>query len=386
MKTLFTNWLKTSLIILTTYSALARAEDGELKTSSESGAIVGENLESSEEIRSSDILFSANDEHGQSAELNSEDTEPLLLPYRPDDYADQSQYMNFTRSQLMSVFVNALDAKMPEDHIVIPAAPTQTTHLHALDALTDHELLDFLRKKQSFLNRFAGVLKTLHFKPKTINKALAEVNEEFFDSATLIARSNTIGSTVMFSLSGGLALPKKFTEKLKERPLGKFLPESGGFYYLLGFGAGITRVTNPNTQKAKWYLELFMDTESLKNTLSGLVELSAAGTYGVVYEYRPESFWTQKMETTYGGLAGLFKRGPNQFGWAASTGLSAPPGIGAFLIYQDHTTRRYFLRLNISPLFLPLQWSYKFISNSTRAFGQWVKNPTGRSCSQLFIR
>ncbi len=338
--------------------------------------------------QSSDLLITPNIDSSQTTIETSleSDNEPLLLPYRPEDYEDPDLYINFTRSQLLAQFKKGLWASTPTDKVVIPAGPTTQEQLNNLSSLQDHELMDFLRKKQSFLDRFAKVLKTFRLKPKTINRVLKEVNDQFFDSSQLISRSNTIGSTVMFSLSGGLALPRKIVEKLKDRPIGRFIPQSGGFYYLLGLGAGVTRVTHPESKQSRWYLELFMDTESLKNTLSGLVEFSAAGTYGVVYEYRPESFWTQKMETTYGGLAGLFKKGPNQFGWAASTGLSAPPGIGAFLIYQDLTTRRYFLRLNISPVFAPFRWTYRFFDYSTRAFSAWIRNPLGRSCRQLFTR
>lgn len=345
-------------------------------------------VEETPEMQSSDLLVAPelNDGNGAPVSFSESENELLLLPYRPGDFEDPSLAINFTRSQLMNQFFQSLNAEMPTDFVLIPAGPTSIQQIEKLQTLNDAELMDFLRKKQSFLSRFASVLKTLRLKPKTINQALREVNEEFFKSSALIARSNAIGTTLMFSVSGGLALPKKIVERLRDRPIGRFIPDSGGFYYLLGLGAGVTRVSNPQSNKNKWYLELFMDTERLKNTLSGLVEFSAAGTYGVVYEYRPDSFWTQKMDTTYGGLAGLFKKGPNQFGWAASTGLSVPPGIGAFLIYQDFTTRRYFLRLNISPVFLPFHWTYRFFDYSTKAFGAWIRNPLGRSCRKLFTQ
>ena len=41
-------------------------------------------------------------------------------------------------------------------------------------------------------------------------------------------------SVSQISQNETLPLPKKLIEKLQDRPIGKYLPESGGFFYLLG--------------------------------------------------------------------------------------------------------------------------------------------------------
>lgn len=241
--------------------------------------------------------------------------------------------------------------------INIPLSIYNSRMLKLLESLSLSELNRFIEKKQSFLSRFAHLLQQFNVKPLTINQALIELNEQFYQSHRLLGKSNSLGGTVMFSISGGLALPQKVVRALKNKFqfADKYLPESGGFYYLLGLGAGIVKTRDLVTSKEKISFELFVDSERLIKTMTGMVEVSMAGTYGVIYELRDGSFQRQSNQTFYGGATGVFRRGETQFGWAASTGLSIPPGIGAFLIYQDQTTRHYLLRGSVdSKVIMPL--------------------------------
>ena len=48
---------------------------------------------------------------------------------------------------------------------------------------------------------------------------------------------------------------------------------------------GVARHIQPDGHP-NWVLDVFADVEHLKSTLTGIIEVSAAGTYGVVYELR----------------------------------------------------------------------------------------------------
>jgi hypothetical protein len=238
--------------------------------------------------------------------------------------------------------------------------------MQKLELLNEPELQSFLGKKQKFLARMSKVLTFFRLKPKIVNKVLNEVNNKFYNSSRLIANSNSVGGTVMFSISGGLALPKKIVEKLENRAVGKFIPKSGGFFYLVGLGVGVARHVQPHG-RANWVLDVFVDAEKLQSTVTGIAEVSAAGTYGVVYEFREGNFKSQTTKTTYGGVAGVFRQGENQFGWAASTGLSIPPGIGALLVFTDTTTRHYLLRMNFSRI------KENYLDNTKALVLSWIE-------------
>jgi hypothetical protein len=183
----------------------------------------------------------------------------------------------------------------------------------------------------------------------------------------------------MFTLSGGLALPSILVQKLKGTRIGRYIPDAGGFYYVLGMGAGLTRhVANG---RSNLLIEVFIDRERLNSSLTGIVEVSAAGTYGVVYEHREGAFRSQNNRTAYGGAAGVFREGPNQFGWAASTGVSFPPFIGSVLIYVDSARRDYIVRLNLTK-------AYDVVAQVTSAVWGWLKSSKEVSsavrCESLF--
>ena len=249
----------------------------------------------------------------------------------------------FNRGLFVQKAQATMNDEIPKDKIYDFEGPRTSEELERLLQLSDNEIASFLSKKKAFLGKFAKVLGFFKLGPAKINKALNELNSRFYESSHVVSRSNVKGGSFMFSLSGGLALPQKVMSILRQRNIGNFLPRSGGFYYMLGLGACFSRQVDGNN-KSKFVFELFVDVEKLKNTLSGIVEVSGAGTYGLVFEKREGPFITQENTTLYGGATGVFRQGPHQFGWAASTGLSFPPGIGIFLVYQDKATRYYLFR------------------------------------------
>lgn len=294
-----------------------------------------------------------------SAKAESDDTNILLVPNEKDAPAIVSERQDvqvafdpaevtesakdFDREKFVRESMDKMNQEPSKEKIEIWNGPRSQAHLDKLLQLSDAEIAAFLGKKQAFLNKFAKTLAFFHLSPNKINKVLMELNNRFYESSHVVSRSNTKGGAMMLSVSAGLALPQKIVQSLKQRSIGKYIPESGGFLYMLGLGVGFARQVDENKQ-SKFVFEIFMDVERLKSTMTGLVEVSAAGTYGLVFEKRGANFTHQKSGTTYGGLAGVFRQGQSQFGWAASTGMSLPPGIGAVLVYQDEVTRYYLFR------------------------------------------
>ena len=310
--------------------------------------------------------------------VTTEQALELKLPYNGKAVEESGLHLPVEKNEILAELLKEmLQRKDQRTEVVIPNGPESFEELEIFKNLSAAEMKTFLRKKQTFLRRFAKALQFVKLKPAWINKALAEVNAKFFRSSRLIANSNTVGGTVMLSAGAGLALPSKIVERLKTRPIGQFIPDSGGFYYMLGLGAGLVRFSDPETKKSSLHFELFVDAERLKKTLTGLLEATAAGTMGVVYEHREKDFWSQKVDVVYGGAAGLFRSGQNHFGWAASLGVSAPPFIGAVLVYNNDGVRRYLMRLNITKVFVEIP---------VRIF-QRIAGPfrTGlRSCSRVY--
>ncbi|MEK2644086.1 hypothetical protein [Bdellovibrio sp. BCCA] len=278
------------------------------------------------------------------------ESQEMEVRFDPSEVTEPEK--NFDREKFIRDSRDLMTAEPSQEKIEIWSGPRSEEHLQKLLQLSDAEIASFLGKKEAFLGKFAKTLAFFRLSPKKINKVLLELNNRFYESSHVVSRSNTKGAAMMFSVSGGMALPQKFVKTLKERSIGKYIPESGGFYYMMGLGVSFARRVDEN-KKSKFVFEIFMDVERLKSTLTGLVEVSAAGTYGLVFEKRTGEFTHQKSNTTYGGVAGVFRQGTHQFGWAASTGLSMPPGIGAILVYQDEVTRYYLFRTENLKVTLP---------------------------------
>lgn len=243
-------------------------------------------------------------------------------------------------------------AQANADGVIIPVSPDSEAELAELRQATSSEIELFLTKKEKFLNKFAAILKKIRLSPAKISKGVTLMNAKFYESARLIARSNSYGGSAMLTISGGLAFPRKMLERLRATRMAHYISESGGFYYTLGLGAGISYGERADGRKTM-SLEIFVDTETLKKAITGIVEVSLAGNYALVYERRDGRFASQTMTTSYGGALGVIRSGPNQFSWAASTGLSMPPFVGAILVYQNTTTRHYLLRVSRDGITVP---------------------------------
>lgn len=268
-------------------------------------------------------------------------TDDVQVKFDPSEVTEIDQ--EFNRERFVKKARAEMNQELSKEGLFSFEGPSTEAELDNLLQLSDKQIAIFLSKKKAFLGKFAKVLAFFRLGPEKINKALNELNGRFYESSHVVSRSNVKGASMMFSISGGLALPQKVMETLHKRSIGSFIPKSGGFYYMLGLGAGFARKVDINN-KSKFIFEVFIDLEKLKKTLTGIVEVSAAGTYGLVFEKRDGVFLSQKNTTMYGGATGVFRQGAHQFGWAASTGLSFPPGIGIFLVYQDEATRYYLFR------------------------------------------
>lgn len=282
--------------------------------------------------------------------LNSSDPDlneqELKITYNPKDFEGISDKSG-NKQQLLKSLRDEMKLSTDNSIVKIPQAPVTNEQMQNIELLNESELQLFLGKKQKFLERVSKVMGFFHLKPKMVNKVLNEINNQFYNSSRVIATSNSIGGTLMFSLSGGLALPKKIVEKLENRSLGKFIPKSGGFAYLLGIGVGVARHIQKNGHP-NWILDVFIDVERLKSSVTGFALASLAGTFGIAYELREGSLKSESIDTTYAGVAGIFKQSENQFGWATTGGVSFPPIIDDIFVFTTVTTRHYLLRVNFS--------------------------------------
>ncbi len=316
-------------------------------------------------------------------------SEPLLLTYDPKSISAMEANPDLVtrRDQLKMIFQQEQQALVTNDKdtIFIPELPHSEEHFKKMLTLDDREIEVYLQKKSAFLHRFAKILSKIKLKKTIINKAILDLNLKFGEASLLIARSNTTGGTAMLSISGGLALPQKIIEKISETRIGKWIPKTGGFFYLFGAGIGLSKSVSP-TGKTTTTADIFIDVERLKSTLTGILEVSAAGTAGIIYESRNAEFSSQKNETAYGGATGVFRQGENQFGWAASLGGGLPPMIGAILVYKNQATRYYLVRIDNegirSPAFKELVSLAKFAL--ARASKKSQKNITSFMCQQVF--
>lgn len=238
-----------------------------------------------------------------------------------------------------------------EKGLAFPFAPSKIEKLASLNDLSASEIELFMSRRQIILEKFAKTLKFMRVKTSVLNSAMIMFNDKLYASSNIIAKANSYGGTAMFTINGGLALPEKLMNRVKQTKWGKLIPERGGFYYVLGLGAGISR-TNENG-KSRLSLELFLDLERLNRSFSGIIEAGVAGTYAFVYEVREGKTPVQQANVNYTGVLGVFRDGPKQFGWGASSGFSVPPLIGAVLFYEDKVDRYYLLRINRDGLSSP---------------------------------
>ncbi len=265
-----------------------------------------------------------------------------------------------------------------EKGLAFPMAPSQSELLESLNNLSETELDLFLDRREKIIDKFAKSLKFMRAKNSIVNAALIDLNDKLYNSSQLIAKANAYSGNATFLLNGGLALPQKLVKSLKETKYGRFIPENGGFYYCLGLGAGVARanVSGKNVLN----LELYLDYEHLKKSITGAIEAGVAGNYGFVYELREPHTFLQEGHVSYAGVLGAFRDGPQQFGWAASTGLSVPPLIGSILLFQNAAHRYYLVRINRMGISFPVLNSFReFLWQQVRRSLNWIK-----SCRNLW--
>jgi hypothetical protein len=251
--------------------------------------------------------------------------------------------LHFNRDQFVNSSREEMSKELSGEQIQIPQGPGTEAELDKVLKMSDQEIAIFLGRKEKFLSKFARALAFFRMKPAKINKALGDLNRRLYESSNVIARSNTKGGTLAVSLSTGFALPQKIMRALRQRNIGNFIPDSGGFHYLMDLGVGFSRTINANG-KSKFVLDIYFDVQRLKSSLTGVIDASASVLYGVTFEDRHGNFAQQDAELLTGGLAGIIRQGDKQFAWSGLLGVSIPPGIGAVIFYQSSATRFYLFR------------------------------------------
>jgi hypothetical protein len=322
----------------------------------------------------------------ENPETISQQTSPAEMSEQIEIKFDPSEVITGDKPFDREDFVKKSNARMndpiPDNQIYDFENPRTAEELQIVLQMDDKHISKFLERKAAFQGKFVKVLSFFRLSAGKINKALADINRHFYQSSHVIAHSNAKGVSLRFSLSAGLALPGKIMASLREKSIGKFIPESGGFHYLLGVGADVIRKTD-ESGKSKLVFELFVDAEKLKSTLTGVAKMSTSGTLGFIFENRQGPFLTQENTTRYGGATGAFTSGKSHFSWAVSTGFSLPPAVPAVLVYQDQVNRFYLFRLEGLKVSLPALGLVR--DNIISAFRSLVLNKgVAVRCEQVF--
>lgn len=337
--------------------------------------------------------------YSYSAQAESDDTNLLIVPEQDsltttsiDDSEIKIQFdpseiqdpiKDFNRQRFIENSLARMNIPPSNDKVEIWSGPRNNEHLEKILELTDPEIALFLGKKEAVLNKLAKTLSFFKLPPQKINKALLEINKLFYDNSHIVSRSNTRGGTLSFVISAGLALPQKVIHALKQRSIGKFIPEKGGFYYLLGFGVSFARHIDEN-KKSKYVFEVFMDVERLNSTMTGIIRASTGLQYGLIFEKRDTNFTAQKFNVSTSGVTGILKQGHGHFGWNGSTGITMPPGLSVLLVYKSDSARYYLFRTENLKASLPA------LNLMKESFINYLKNLLGNktkiiSCNQAFI-
>lgn len=230
--------------------------------------------------------------------------------------------------------------------------------------LSTKNLERFLQIKNNFMSKFESFLKRASAPPEKIRLFLDNIESQMYQSAKLICEYNTVGVPHQFVIRTGFAFNTEILARFVARfPwFAKYIPEKGGYFFLVGAGSGLYRVTDPKTGKKHVILDLLFDFQHLKRVTSMIVELVNidAAIFGIRLEKRKnfdrlvtKSTLTQDFQ--YMGPGGRIARGPDFFAWdfAVSiplvTTIGFPPMTSALAFFESESTVRK-ISINLSSL------------------------------------
>jgi len=297
---------------------------------------------------SRDFLIYPNKSSGAPVHNESQD---LTVVYDGQKLSETELYLPNEKSKILDMLkIKIMNETLTiHNNITVPLAPQSVSDLDKLNDLSGDELKTFLRKKETWLQNIAKVFKKLNVSPLVANKILKEANQKIYNSTKSIAKSNTGRKPVYIAVSAGIALPQYLVAKLKQTPIGRFIPDSGGFYYLFGFGGSLYRKVNPATLKKELFIEFLTTKEELVKSMSGVLDLSLNLYMGSTQEFRASGAEkTQKVLITNLGAAGSMRTGTNHAGWTVPIGIGAIPVVGWFLVHENNAVLNYHGDWNIT--------------------------------------
>lgn len=198
----------------------------------------------------------------------------------------------------------------------------------------------FARNRVHILKIASWLLRPVTFSQSKFDERMAAIDAFIIKSSDAIVGSNRTGVVISFSLSLGLGLSDKLLSRISSSRVRSWIPESGGFYYVVSGGFGFYLHEKPRARR-RLVLEFFSDFDSLDTVHTYAAEGSVAVNWGVAVD-RAAAPGIAKMNSHYIGILGVVRQSPEHFSYSLITGLAFPPYFPVGMVYTNQTSRAHF--------------------------------------------
>ena len=300
------NWLLRILILILSTGSTSAWSQEDLPTSFDAVRIAP--------YESDDLKLGASDE--------------LTFKYDPSALQDAvkidieySKLQNLSREMSSEVYQRQLQEK-----VIIPIASASAEKLELAEKLSPEELKSFLSKKTKFLESVAKTFTFIKFQPKAVNKIIFLLNDHFFKNAGVIANANTRVLNLQIGIGGGLGLADWMMSQLKKSPYFRDLPNTTGFYFMLGTGISFGKTVENG--KTRFFIEPIIEFRRSTKIFSPFL-FGAAGFIGnFTWENRSKASLVQEA-AFYKVSSATVINGGQHFGFSGAAAMALPPGGGA---------------------------------------------------------
>lgn len=217
--------------------------------------------------------------------------------------------------------------------------------------MTKNQFEGFLRNRAWFLKAAHRILRPVTFNDEKFRDRMLKIDEFVIKSADAIAMSVRTGIVLTVSLSLGLGISERLRARIRNRILLRLIPESGGFYYVVGLGLGFFQ-QRISPQKNRLVCEFVGDLDRLQKIHTYAGEVSVALNWGVALD-RASNSGVEKMDSHYIGILGVMRQSAEHFSYSLITGFALPPYLPVGMVYSNYTSRLRIPFLRI-PWFPPL--------------------------------
>lgn len=204
----------------------------------------------------------------------------------------------------------------------------------------------FLRNRAALLKLAHALLKPISFNDEKLANRMRQIDGFVMRSADAIAKSSRSGVVFSFSAAAGLGFSQKILDRIKSKAVRRFIPNGGGFYYVLAGGVGFFVRSDAVSGRRFLDIEVFFDGDRLKKIHTYAAEGSLAFNWGVALDRGARSGFT-RMDSHYVGILGVVRQSQEHFSYSLITGLAIPPYLPVGMVYTNRTTR---LRLPLMSL------------------------------------